>query len=448
MVSHGETSGARSSSGRQPAQLRVRQRARSLQSRKRGVAALGVPAHAPQRVVGGQVVGELERPVARLEREQLARGALERGARAAAAPRPRRCRSSPRARRRRCPRRAASPRSSGPSAAPGRGRERRARRARRGRARPAAWPARALRSAPRRAPPRATRGPSYHQWPSSSVSSAQQTSPGRPRSARVGVEPRDHPRHEVARVLARELQRVLVVVRLAAVVPRPQVVQGAPVVVAVAARATGSPPLPQTRLTVSQSIGTATGPGSVATGSSWSSEPCPSASVWSTQKHAHAVLGEVALEPGLVGALGQPEAAAPALAEAALVRGDAGAHLQPQRRRRWPASAARRGWPWRSTARRRASREGGRAGRGRGARTPRRARVVARRAAQLGGQLRLARGVEPVRVLGVDRRADLAQEAQEAVARLAAQRLELVAEHRASGSTVTGAPSSTSSSGR
>src|SRR5690606_13274234 len=54
--------------------------------------------------------------------------------------------------------------------------------------------------------------------------------------------------------------------------------------------------------------------------------------------------------------------------------------------------------------------------------------VVAGRAAQLGGELYLAGTLEPARVLLVDRRADVAQEGEEAVARLAAQRLELVAE--------------------
>ena len=56
--------------------------------------------------------------------------------------------------------------------------------------------------------------------------------------------------------------------------------------------------------------------------------------------------------------------------------------------------------------------------------------VVARGAAHLGGERGLAAALEPLRVLGVHRRAHLAQEAQVAVARLAAHRLELVAEHR------------------
>ena len=71
-------------------------------------------------------------------------------------------------------------------------------------------------------------GPSYHQWPSSSVSSAQQSSPP---SGDAG----DRPLHEVARVLARECQRGLAVVRVAGVAPRLEVVHGAAVVVAVGA---------------------------------------------------------------------------------------------------------------------------------------------------------------------------------------------------------------------
>ena len=56
--------------------------------------------------------------------------------------------------------------------------------------------------------------------------------------------------------------------------------------------------------------------------------------------------------------------------------------------------------------------------------------VVARRAAHLGSERGLAAALEPLRVLGVHHGAHLAQEAQVAVARLAAHRLELVAEDR------------------
>ena len=56
--------------------------------------------------------------------------------------------------------------------------------------------------------------------------------------------------------------------------------------------------------------------------------------------------------------------------------------------------------------------------------------VVARRSTHLGGQLRLAPALEAGRVLAVDQRADLVEEADEALARLAAHGLELVAQHR------------------
>ena len=58
-----------------------------------------------------------------------------------------------------------------------------------------------------------------------------------------------------------------------------------------------------------------------------------------------------------------------------------------------------------------------------------RARVVTGGAAHLRRQLGLAPSLQPVGVLGVDRRAHLAQEAQVALARLAAHRLELVTQH-------------------
>src|SRR5438874_3909153 len=56
--------------------------------------------------------------------------------------------------------------------------------------------------------------------------------------------------------------------------------------------------------------------------------------------------------------------------------------------------------------------------------------VVGRGAAYLRGELVLAALVEPLRVLGVDARPDLAQEPQEALAGVALERLELVAEDR------------------
>ena len=188
--------------------------------------------------------------------------------------------------------------------------------------------------------------------------------------------------------------------------------------------------MPQTSSTVCQSIGTATGPASVAIGSRWSSEPWPSASVWSTQKTRTPCSARSRSRPGLVRALGQPEAAASSPRRSG---------ARARRRRaptcsRRPASVASSG----STAcvavevQSSVPSAANAAEQVAAAALERlvRAHVVARGAAQLGRQLGLAGGVEPGRVLGVDRRADLAQEAQEAVAGLAAHRLELVAQHR------------------
>ena len=104
-------------------------------------------------------------------------------------------------------------------------------------------------------------GPSYHQWPSSSVSSAQQRRPPSLRAASAG------PRDEVARVLARELERGVVVVGPPGVAPRLQVVD------ACGPSSCGSRRERDSRARRSrrappmlQSIGTATGPASVATG--------------------------------------------------------------------------------------------------------------------------------------------------------------------------------------
>ena len=143
------------------------------------------------------------------------------------------------------------------------------------------------------------------------------------------------------------------------------------------------------------------------------------------------MVGQLALQPRHVGALGQPEAAAE-VAEAALVRGRCRwPSWSAQARRRWPPAAAARGWPPRSTAPRRSSaREGAEQvaaarleGRARRARSrpprgapPRPARARRRARARRASSSWIAR-------------ADLAQEAQEALARLAAHRLELVAEH-------------------
>ena len=141
------------------------------------------------------------------------------------------------------------------------------------------------------------------------------------------------------------------------------------------------------------------------------------------------MVGELALEPRRVGALRQPEAAPP-VAEAPHVGGRAGGQLEPQRRvggeQRQQRVRGRRG-PQLHAARARGRRP---PDRGRALEGPLGERVVARRPAHLGGQLALAAALEPGGVLGVDRRPDLAQEAQVALARLAAHRLQLVAEHR------------------
>ncbi len=65
-------------------------------------------------------------------------------------------------------------------------------------------------------------------------------------------------------------------------------------------------------------------PASAATGASASA--APSAADWSVQKYSQPAGGEQPLEAGLVGALGQPEAAG--LAEAAPVRAQARVELQ------------------------------------------------------------------------------------------------------------------------
>ena len=138
---------------------------------------------------------------------------------------------------------------------------------------------------------------------------------------------------------------------------------------------------------------------------------------------------QLALQAGHVRALGQPEAAAPA-AETAPVRGD------PVRSwSRSPASVASSGRiAWlaaevhSSTRAQRARRR--RAGRGRGARTPARRR---RSRPPPGAPRRppaLAAALQAARVLGVQRRPDLGQEAQVALARVAPHRLQLVAQHR------------------
>ena len=163
-------------------------------------------------------------------------------------------------------------------------------------------------------------GPSYHQWPSSSVSSAQQSSPPSATRARGAL-------HEVARVLAGERQRGLAVVGAAGVVPGLEVVDGAAVVVAVGAVRRGSR-RGRSRPARPSASRSARPPGPprwppAAGGRSRRTRGLVDA------EGPHAVVGEVALQARRVGALRQPEAAAP-LAEAAQVRGGAGGQLQPQ----------------------------------------------------------------------------------------------------------------------
>ena len=188
---------------------------RGVQRRRGGLDALA-------RVVAGERAGDHEGPVARLERQQLARGALQRGARLGlagggrdgaqlAAARGERDVGRPRP----------NPRSTGPWRLPqvdgASSTLAAARRAlerlvdgdqRRG-------PARGRLA---RAPPPATPAPSYHQWPSSSVSSAQheQSPPPADRAA----QPRASRRSRRACV-ARQRERRVAVVGRAGVVPRP-----------------------------------------------------------------------------------------------------------------------------------------------------------------------------------------------------------------------------------
>ena len=150
--------------------------------------------------------------------------------------------------------------------------------------------------------------------------------------------------------------------------------------------------------------------------------------VWSTQKARTPCVGELALEPRHVRALGQPEASAP-VAEALQVRRRPGRELEPQagvggdqRKQRVRGGG---GPELHSLERAERADEVAPAL----LECPFRAGVVARGAAHLRGQLRFAALVEAGGVLGVDRRAHLAHEAHVALTRLAAHGLELVAEH-------------------
>jgi len=145
----------------------------------------------------------------------------------------------------------------------------------------------------------------------------------------------------------------------------------------------------------------------------------------------HAVLGQLTLQPLAVRALGEPEAAGPAVPEAALVRAHAGADLQPQ-----PGVGGQQrehcvGGRARPELHRAAQAEVAECGQEAAIELHEGAislPVVARRAAHLGRQRVLAGRLQPLRVLDVDGRADLAQEPEVPLAGLALERLELVAE--------------------
>ncbi len=182
----------------------------------------------------------------------------------------------------------------------------------------------------------------------------------------------------------------------------------------------------QTSETASQSIGTATGPGSVATGRRWSKPGTP---VWSTQKARTPCSASSRSSPGRYAHSGsqKPPRQSPKRSRWAAV--------PVATCRRTPASVAIRGSSAWVAAEVQSSTPLERAeGPHEVAAVPLeallRARVVAGRAAHLGGQLALARGVQPGGVLRVDRRAHVAQEAEVAIAGVPLHRVELVAEHR------------------
>ena len=145
-------------------------------------------------------------------------------------------------------------------------------------------------------------------------------------------------------------------------------------------------------------------------------------------ERAHAVVGEVALEPGRVSALRYPEATAPG-AEARDVRANAGGELQAQagvrgEQRQHGVRGGRR--PQLDAVERAERAEQVPVVRLEG---PLGERVVAGGTPDLGGQRPVAAAFEPGGVLLVDRCAHIAQEAQVALARVALHRLELVAQH-------------------
>src|SRR5207302_7419559 len=146
----------------------------------------------------------------------------------------------------------------------------------------------------------------------------------------VGVQALRNALHEPARVAPREHERLPVPVRAPAVVPGPQVVDGPAVVVAVqrVGRIALRVPYQADQLPVHRD-GYRAGAGrdrlELVEGAEAERVGLVDA------ERAHAVLGQLALEPRAVAALGEPEAA-PEGPEAALVRADPGADLDPQSR--------------------------------------------------------------------------------------------------------------------
>ncbi len=166
--------------------------------------------------------------------------------------------------------------------------------------------------------------PSYHQCPSSSVSSAQTTNGGRPRAARYASQRRDDVSDEFAGVLSRSRASGLAVVRAAADRERPQAVERGRVVVPVdgIGRVPRAVPDQRDRLPVDRHRDRA--------GRGRQRLELGEGVIGGRLVHAeraHAGRLELLVEPGPVGALGQPEAAAPA-AEAGAVRSDPGRELQ------------------------------------------------------------------------------------------------------------------------
>ena len=146
----------------------------------------------------------------------------------------------------------------------------------------------------------------------------------------------------------------------------------------------------------------------------------------------HAVLGELALQSRVVGALGQPEAAAEA-SEAPLVRRHAGGHLEPQarvaRQQREDGVGGRRG-PQLHRAPSRQPRQRRHQLAPPGIECDRGALVIPPGTPYLCRQSSFASALEPLRVLVVHFSARLAQEGVEPIAGVARQRLELVTEDR------------------